>query len=148
MEWAKTVHFEHQAHEILVAELIRDVEVQRERVKRFDEAIDAIIPTLPEESRAVIAALQTMRGVAQLSAATVVLEAGELTRFSHPRELMGTAGSSRGNTRAAARCVEEGSPRPATRIFGACSSSRRGVTVSVHGSVVRSRLATRTRAWR
>jgi transposase len=92
MAWAKTVKFEHRAHEILIAELIRDVELQRERVKRFDEAIDATIPTLPEETRTVIEALQAMRGVAQLNAVTVVTEVGDLLRFKDPRELMGYSG--------------------------------------------------------
>jgi transposase len=92
MEWAKTVKFEHKAHEVLVAELIRDVELQRERVKRLDEAIDAAIPTLPEETRAVIDALQTMRGVAQLNAVSVVTEVGDILRFKHPRELMAYSG--------------------------------------------------------
>jgi transposase len=92
MAWAKSLKFEHQAHETLVAELIRDVELQGERVKRLDEAIDAAIPTLPEETRAVVEALQAMRGVAQLNAVTVVTEAGDLLRFKHPSEVMGYSG--------------------------------------------------------
>jgi transposase len=44
------------------------------------------------EIRAVIEALQALRGVAQTSAATVVSELGSLSRFQSPRQLMGYSG--------------------------------------------------------
>jgi len=42
--------------------------------------------------RAVIEALQALRGVAQLTAVTVVAELGSLSRFHNPRQLMGYSG--------------------------------------------------------
>jgi transposase len=47
---------------------------------------------VPEAMRAVIEGLQALRGIAKVSAATIVAEVGELSRFSHPRELMGYSG--------------------------------------------------------
>ncbi len=43
----------------------------------------------PAEVRAVIEALQALRGVAQTTAATVVCELGSLSRFESPSQLMG-----------------------------------------------------------
>ena len=40
-----------------------------------------------------IAALQTLRGIRQVTAATIVSEVGPLSRFPHPRQLMGYSGT-------------------------------------------------------
>ena len=42
--------------------------------------------------RAVIEALQALRGIATVSAATIVSEVGSLSRFRKPRQLMGYSG--------------------------------------------------------
>ncbi len=46
----------------------------------------------PERLRAVIEGLQSLRGVAKISAVTLVAELGQLSRFEHARQLMGYAG--------------------------------------------------------
>src|SRR4051794_19647478 len=61
----------------------------RDRVQRLEKALDAAIAAAPASMRAVIEALQSMRGVSQLVAVTVVAEVGELSRFEHSRQLMG-----------------------------------------------------------
>jgi transposase len=43
--------------------------------------------------RAVIAALQALRGIAKVSAVTIVSEVGTLSRFSRPRQVMGYSGA-------------------------------------------------------
>src|SRR5216117_2775338 len=40
-----------------------------------------------------MAALQTLRGMRQVTAATIVSEVGPLSRFTHPRQLMGYSGT-------------------------------------------------------
>ena len=51
------------------------------------------VQTVPGKSlRAVIEGLQSLRGVAKISAVTMVAELGQLSRFEHPRQLMGYAG--------------------------------------------------------
>ena len=42
--------------------------------------------------KAVIEALQALRGVAQITAVSIVSELGSLSRFSNPRQLMGYSG--------------------------------------------------------
>ena len=43
--------------------------------------------------RAVVDALQALRGIAKISAVSVVAELGEISRFAHPRQLMGYSGA-------------------------------------------------------
>src|SRR5438876_849822 len=47
----------------------------------------------PAPVRAVIAGLQALRGIAKLSAVSVVTEVGALSRFAKPRQLMGYSGA-------------------------------------------------------
>jgi transposase len=61
-------------------------------VARLERAIDQAIETLPAEMRALIAGLQALRGIKQVSATTIVAEVGPLSRFPRPKQLMGYSG--------------------------------------------------------
>jgi len=50
------------------------------------------VQQVPAEMRAVIEALQALRGIAQITAATIVSELGSLSRFPSARQLMGYSG--------------------------------------------------------
>ncbi len=90
LHWVKTaVHFEHTAQEVTLSDYLHEVEHAAERVARLERSIDA----LPAKMRAVIDALQSLRGIAQLSAVTIMAEVGELSRFEHPRQLMAYSGA-------------------------------------------------------
>jgi transposase len=60
---------------------------------RLERSIDTAIEALPAKMRAVIDALQSLRGIAQISAVTIMAEVGELSRFEHPRQLMAYSGA-------------------------------------------------------
>ena len=62
------------------------------RIVKLEKAIDEAIQQAPPEIRAVIEALQALRGVAQTTAATIVSELGSLSRFPTPPQLMGYSG--------------------------------------------------------
>ena len=49
--------------------------------------------TAPARMRAVIEALQALRGIALVTAVTIVAEVGKLSRFTKPRQLMGYSGA-------------------------------------------------------
>lgn len=49
---------------------------------RLERAIDDAVATAPPQMRAVIDALQALRGIALVSAVTIVAEVDELSRFS------------------------------------------------------------------
>ncbi len=93
LAWVKTVHFEHAAQEATLVDYLHEVEHMADRITRLERAIDDAVKTAPERMRAVIEALQALRGIAQVSAVTVVAEVGELTRFAKPRQLMGYSGA-------------------------------------------------------
>jgi len=90
--WAKTLRFEHVAQEVTFLDYLHEVEHAAERVTRLDQAIDQAVESAPAEMRALIAGLQALRGIKQVSAATIVAEVGPLSRFARPKQLMGYSG--------------------------------------------------------
>jgi len=94
LQWVKTqISFAHHAQELTLSDYLHEVEHAAARVTRLERSIDAAIETLPLKLRAVIDALQSLRGIAQISAVSIVAEVGELSRFEHPRQLMGYSGA-------------------------------------------------------
>ena len=93
LAWLKTVHFEHAAQEATRLDYLHEVEHVAERIERLERAIDEAVKTAPDRMRVVIDALQAMRGIALVSAVTIVAEVGELSRFAKPRQLMGYSGA-------------------------------------------------------
>ena len=71
---------------------LEEVEHVAARIQKLEKAIDEAVRQAPPEIRAVIEALQALRGVAQTTAATIVSELGSLSRFQNPRQLMGYRG--------------------------------------------------------
>ena len=61
-----------------------------DRLTRLEAALDEAVQATPAPMRTVIAAL---RGVAQVSAATIVAELGQVSRFGRPRQLMSYSGT-------------------------------------------------------
>jgi transposase len=93
LTWVKTVHVEHAAQEATLLDYLHEVEHQADRIERLERAIDDAVTTAPARMRAVVEALQALRGIAQLSAVTIAAEVGELSRFAKPRQLMGYSGA-------------------------------------------------------
>jgi transposase len=93
LDWVRSkVHFEEAAQNATLLDYLHEVEHMAARITRLEQAIDAVLPTLPATMRAVIDGLQSLRGVAKVSAVTLIAELGQLSRFAHPRQLMGYAG--------------------------------------------------------
>src|SRR6266849_563437 len=93
LTWVKTVHFEHAAQEATLLDYLNEVEHVADRLERLEREIDDAVKSAPERMRTVIDALQALRGIAQVSAVTIVAEVGELSRFAKPRQLMGYSGA-------------------------------------------------------
>jgi transposase len=93
MTWIKEkVHFDQPAAEATLLDYVHEVDHMSERIQRLEKAIDEAIEKAPEEMRAVVAALQALRGVAKTTAVTIVAELGRLSRFPNPTQLMGYSG--------------------------------------------------------
>jgi len=93
LNWIKVhVRFEQPALEATLADYLHQVEHATERIVRLEQCIEEAVAHASPEIRAVIEALQALRGVAHITAATVVAEVGSLSRFEKPRQLMGYTG--------------------------------------------------------
>lgn len=93
LNWIRIhARFEEPALEATLAHYLGEVEHASERIAKLEQALDEAVKQAPAEIRAVIEALQALRGVAQTTAATVVCELGSLSRFESPRQLMGYSG--------------------------------------------------------
>lgn len=92
LRWLQTLRFEHVALTSTHAEYVAEIEHQQARIKRIDDAIDLAVEQSSEEMRAVVSALQALKGIAKLSAVSIAVEVGSFTRFNKARQLMAYAG--------------------------------------------------------
>jgi len=91
--WLQAIHLAHPAQEATLLDYLTEIDHAAARIVRLARAIDVAVETAPAPVRAVIAALQALRGIAKLSAVSIVTEVGALSRFAKPRQLMGYSGA-------------------------------------------------------
>ena len=93
LTWVEqAVQFEQPAQEATLLDYLHEVDHVAGRMERLERAIDNAVHTAPPHMRAVIDALQALRGIALVSAVTIVAEVGELSRFARAPQLMGYSG--------------------------------------------------------
>jgi transposase len=94
LEWIKReVKFEQCAQQATLEDYVNEVEHCALRIVRLEKTIDTAVDQAPESMREIIKALQALRGVAKVTAVTIVAEVGTLSRFEHARQLMGYSGA-------------------------------------------------------
>jgi transposase len=88
--WLAGLKFDQAVHHVVLEDYIAAVEVAQIRRDRLTAQIETMLPdwTLAP----VVTALQTMRGMALVNAATLIAELGDLSRFTNPRQLMAYLG--------------------------------------------------------
>jgi transposase len=91
-KWLDTVSFEHAAQEATLLDYRTEVQHAADRIERLEKAIDEAVQEAPAQMKAVIDALQALRGVAKITATTLVTEVGNFSRFVRPKLLMGYGG--------------------------------------------------------
>jgi transposase len=91
-QWLKGVRFEEGPTEVVRVDLLTQVQHQTVRIEQLDQAIEKAIQHIPDSMREVIDGLQSLRGVAKLTAVTIVAELGQVSRFPKARQLMSYAG--------------------------------------------------------
>lgn len=64
-----------------------------ERVKRLEQAITEAVKLATPAVQEVVKGLQALRGIAEISAVTIMAELGSIARFDTPRQLMGYSGA-------------------------------------------------------
>ena len=88
--WLAGLKFEQAVHHIVLEDYIAAIEAAEARRDRLTAQIEAMLPDWTLAS--VVAALQTMRGMALVNAATLIAELGDLSRFANARQLMAYLG--------------------------------------------------------
>src|SRR5467141_3375301 len=88
--WLAGLNFAQAVHHIVLEDYIAAVEAAAARRDRLAAQIEAMLPDWTFAP--VVAALQTMRGMALVNAATLIAELGDLSRFANPRQLMAYLG--------------------------------------------------------
>lgn len=91
-DWVASLRFDQAALAATAADYRTQVQQAAERIERLDKAIDEAVGTASPTLKAVVGALQAMRGVSKVTAVTLVAELGRFDRFKHPRQLMGYVG--------------------------------------------------------
>jgi transposase len=87
--WLGQIRLEELSAQIVLEDYRSVVEVAEERVRRLEGALHTAVP---ERHRALVAALQAFRGIAFLTAVTIVAEVGDLRRFASAPQFMAYVG--------------------------------------------------------
>jgi transposase len=93
MAWLRQVQFAQPAREATLLDYLHEVDHMGERVRRLEQAITEAVKLASPAVREVVKGLQALRGIAEISAVTIVAELGNITRFDTPRKLMGYSGA-------------------------------------------------------
>lgn len=125
--WLDKQRFEHAAQQEAFLDYKNEAQHATERVARLDAAIDRAIEAAPERMRALVEALQCLRGVAKVAAVTVVSEIGSFERFSSAAHFMAYLGlvpseHSSGGSRRQGRITKTGNAH-VRRILGQAAFS-------------------------
>jgi transposase len=88
--WLQSQSFDHQAHQIVLQEMLQAERNASERLDRLTGHIEALVPEW--DLAPAVNALQALRGVALISAVTFMAEIGDVRRFETPVKLMAYLG--------------------------------------------------------
>jgi transposase len=76
--WVRQLRYAHMAQEAARLDYLHEVEHMCERVKRLEETTQEAVKQAPVLMQELICGLQALRGIAEISAVTVVAELGQL----------------------------------------------------------------------
>ena len=128
-QWLVQQRFALATLQVVYDEYRATLGVLADRVARLDRAIHTALATLAPTQQALVGALATLRGVKEVTAATLVCRAvGTLRRFGTARQVMGYAGLVPASTRAGAGSTAARLRKLGTRISGGCWSKPPGPT--------------------
>ena len=76
MAWVRQVRFEQAAQQATLLDYLHEVDHMAARVKRWEQAITEAVKLASPQVPEVIRGLQALRGIAEISAVTIVAELG------------------------------------------------------------------------
>ncbi len=89
-QWLQTQNFDLPAQRLVLQDMILATQHAVERLKRAETSLLEILPTW--SLTPVVNALQALKGIRLVTAATIMAEIGDLRRFETPRQLMAYLG--------------------------------------------------------
>lgn len=89
-QWLDTLKFDNSKSQVVFQEYYHQLKELEQRILRLDEAIK--IEATQGVHAPMIQALQSLRGVALITATSIVAEIGSFKRFPHPRQFMSYLG--------------------------------------------------------
>jgi transposase len=90
MNYLRRTRMQHPAQQLVLEEYILEVDSGTERVARIETHMKDLLPDWERE--AYVRALMAFKGFKEVAAMTIISELGDLSRFKHPRQLMGYLG--------------------------------------------------------
>lgn len=88
--WLADQKMPTSAQQVVFQEYIHAIKDTKARVDRLTQQVETLVPTW--RMAPVVTALQALRGVSLIVAATIIAELGDLTRFETPKKLMAFLG--------------------------------------------------------
>jgi len=88
--WLENHKFSHSAQQIVLQEYLEAIYEASRRIKTLEREMDRVLETWVFAP--VVEGLMALRGVAKITAMTIMAELGDLRRFDSPRKLMGYLG--------------------------------------------------------
>ena len=90
LRWLGNVACETPAQQIVFQEYVRAITERHERVERLEAELRDQVDGW--RLKPVVIAIQALRGIQFITAATLIAELGDITRFDNPKQLMGFLG--------------------------------------------------------
>jgi transposase len=91
-QWVRALQLPYADQNTTLLDYMMEVDHQAQRIESLEVAIDRAIANAPAELRALVDALQSLRGVGKLTAVTLATEFGTLRRFDNARQVMSYTG--------------------------------------------------------
>lgn len=91
-QWVRALELPYADQNTTLLDYIMQVDHQAQRIELLEAAIDRAVAAAPAELRAIVDALQALRGVAKVTAVTLATEFGSFTRFERAAQVMSYTG--------------------------------------------------------
>ena len=90
MNYLRSYKFNDPSQQIVLEEYIMAIDAAEERIKRLEQHMETQLEDW--DKKPYVKALMAFRGFKTVAAMTIISELGDLSRFRHPRQLMGYLG--------------------------------------------------------
>ena len=91
-QWVRALELPYADQNTTLLDYIMQVDHQGQRIELLEGAIDRAVAAAPAELRAIVDALQALRGVAKVTAVTLATEFGSFSRFERASQVMSYTG--------------------------------------------------------